>query len=40
MTACSSKRFLPARRIADITGAGLHRTMLALSGQLLTRAVL
>jgi predicted nucleotidyltransferase component of viral defense system len=34
------RRFLPARRIADVASAGLHRTMLAVSGELLRRAVL
>src|SRR5262249_44183158 len=34
------RRFLPARRITDLGEAGLHRTMLAMSGELLKRAVL
>jgi predicted nucleotidyltransferase component of viral defense system len=34
------RRFLPTRRIADLGEAGLHRTMLAMSGELLRRAVL
>jgi predicted nucleotidyltransferase component of viral defense system len=34
------KRFLPAKRVAQITQAGLHQAILAESGDLLRRAVL
>jgi hypothetical protein len=34
------KRFLPAKRVAEIRDAGLHQTILAASGELIRRAVL
>jgi predicted nucleotidyltransferase component of viral defense system len=34
------KRFLPAKRVAEISDAGLHKTILAASIDLITRAVL
>jgi len=34
------KRFLPAKRVAEMTDAGLHHAILAESGQLIRRAVL
>jgi predicted nucleotidyltransferase component of viral defense system len=34
------KRFLPAKRVAEITNAGLHHAILAESGDLIRRAVL
>jgi predicted nucleotidyltransferase component of viral defense system len=34
------RRFLPARRVAEMTAAGLHRTILAASSELIARAVL
>jgi predicted nucleotidyltransferase component of viral defense system len=34
------KRFLPARRVAEMRDSGLHRAILAASGELITRAVL
>jgi predicted nucleotidyltransferase component of viral defense system len=34
------RRFLPAKRVADMSGAGLHRTILAASAELISRAVL
>jgi predicted nucleotidyltransferase component of viral defense system len=34
------RRFLPAKRIAEMSDAGLHRTMLAASAELIERAVL
>jgi predicted nucleotidyltransferase component of viral defense system len=33
-------RFLPAKRVAEMSGAGLHHTILATSGDLLKRVVL
>jgi predicted nucleotidyltransferase component of viral defense system len=34
------KRFLPAKRVAEISDAGLHKAILAASGELIKRAVL
>jgi predicted nucleotidyltransferase component of viral defense system len=34
------RRFLPAKRVAEMSDAGLHRTILAASGELIERAVL
>jgi hypothetical protein len=34
------RRFLPATRVAEIDGAGLHWAILAASSELLRRAVL
>jgi predicted nucleotidyltransferase component of viral defense system len=34
------KRFLPAKRVAEMSDAGLHQTILAASGELIRRAVL
>jgi hypothetical protein len=34
------RRFLPARRVADISAAGLDQTILAASGELLKRVVI
>jgi predicted nucleotidyltransferase component of viral defense system len=34
------KRFLPSKRVADMSGAGLHQAILAASSELLRRAVL
>jgi predicted nucleotidyltransferase component of viral defense system len=34
------RRFLPAKRVAEMDDAGLHRTILAISGELIRRAVL
>jgi predicted nucleotidyltransferase component of viral defense system len=34
------RRFLPAKRVAEMSDAGLHRAILATSGDLITRAVL
>jgi hypothetical protein len=34
------KRFLSAKRVAEMTDAGLHHAILAESGQLIRRAVL
>ena len=34
------RRFLPAKRVADMNEAGLHRAMLAASRELIERAVL
>ena len=34
------RRFLPAKRVADVSDAGLHRTILAASDELITRTVL
>jgi predicted nucleotidyltransferase component of viral defense system len=34
------RRFLPAKRVAEMSDAGLHRTILAASGELIGRAVL
>jgi predicted nucleotidyltransferase component of viral defense system len=34
------RRFLPAKRVAEMSDAGLHRTILAASGELIRRAVL
>jgi predicted nucleotidyltransferase component of viral defense system len=34
------RRFLPAKRVAEISDAGLHQTILAASGELIKRAVL
>jgi len=34
------RRFLPARRVAEMSDAGLHRAILVASGDLLKRAVL
>jgi predicted nucleotidyltransferase component of viral defense system len=34
------KRFLPAKRVAEMSDAGLHGTMLAASSDLITRAIL
>jgi len=33
-------RFLPAKRVAEISHAGLHKSILAASADLITRAVL
>jgi predicted nucleotidyltransferase component of viral defense system len=34
------RRFLPAKRVAEMSDAGLHQTILAASGELIRRAVL
>jgi predicted nucleotidyltransferase component of viral defense system len=34
------KRFLPAKRVAEMSDAGLHQAILATSGELIGRAVL
>jgi len=34
------KRFLPAKRVADMSGAGLQQTILAASGELIKQTVL
>jgi predicted nucleotidyltransferase component of viral defense system len=34
------RRFLPAKRVAEMTDVGLHQKILAASGELITRAVL
>ena len=34
------RRFLPAKRVAEMSDAGLHQTILAASGELIKRAVL
>ena len=34
------RRFLPAKRVAEMSDAGLHETILAASGELIARAVL
>jgi predicted nucleotidyltransferase component of viral defense system len=34
------RRFLPAKRVAEMSNAGLHQTILAASGELIRRAVL
>jgi hypothetical protein len=34
------RRFLPAKRVAEMSDAGLHQTILATSGELISRAVL
>ena len=34
------RRFLPAKRVGEMSDAGLHRTILAASGELIERAVL
>jgi predicted nucleotidyltransferase component of viral defense system len=34
------RRFLPAKRVAEISDSGLHQTILATSGELIERAVL
>jgi hypothetical protein len=34
------RRFLPAKRVAEMNDVGLHRMILAASGELITRMVL
>ncbi|HEY6258225.1 MAG TPA: hypothetical protein VIY51_20780 [Xanthobacteraceae bacterium] len=34
------RRFLPARRVAEMSDAGLHQAILAASSELISRAVL
>jgi hypothetical protein len=34
------KRFLPSKRVAELTEMGMHRAVLADSGDLIRRAVL
>jgi len=33
-------RFLPAKRVAEMSGGGLHQTILAASAELIKRVVL